>query len=276
MIATDTLKIHLQDSAFAHCIFSNNPMPPKQFTDKVEWIRDGLFTAEDTVVWTDIDIPRGVNRRGKNIAWLVEGWDHIPQLYQFVIDNADNFEAIWTHDRKLLETLPNACFLPFGGCWIDDYDWGIHPKSKNFSIIASGKRQHPGHKLRHQIIAGAQGHIDVFGGGYAPLDNKIDGLKDYRYHFCIENMNRDYWFTEKLIDCFVTGTIPIYWGCPSIDDFFNVDGMICFDELKHLPELLPSCTEELYESKLDAIKENFERAQKYRLAELTIPTLWDS
>jgi hypothetical protein len=274
MIATDTLKIHLQDSAFAHCVFSNNPMPPKQYTDKVEWIRDGLFTEEDTVVWTDIDIPRGANRRGKNIAWLVEGWDHIPHLYQFVVENANKFTEIWTHDKELIEKLPNATMLPFGGCWIDDFDWGIHPKSKNFSIIASGKRQHPGHKLRHQIIAGAQGHIDVFGGGYAPLDNKIDGLRDYRYHFCIENMNRDYWFTEKLIDCFVTGTIPIYWGCPSIDTFFNIDGMICFDELKHLPELLPSCTEELYESKLDAIKDNFERAQKYRLAELTIPTIW--
>jgi hypothetical protein len=274
MIATDTLKIHLQDSAFAHCVFSNNPMPPKQYTDKVEWIRDGLFTEEDTVVWTDIDIPRGANRRGKNIAWLVEGWDHIPHLYQFVVENANKFTEIWTHDKELIEKLPNATMLPFGGCWIDDFDWGIHPKSKNFSIIASGKRQHPGHKLRHQIIAGAQGHIDVFGGGYVPLDNKIDGLKDYRYHFCIENMNRDYWFTEKLIDCFVTGTIPIYWGCPSIDTFFNIDGMICFDELKHLPELLPSCTEELYESKLDAIKDNFERAQKYRLAELTIPTIW--
>ena len=49
------LKIYLQDSAFAHCIFSNNPMPPKQYTDKVEWVRDGSFTNQDIVVWTDID-----------------------------------------------------------------------------------------------------------------------------------------------------------------------------------------------------------------------------
>ena len=43
------LKIYLQDSAFAHCTFSNNPMPPKQFTDKVEWIRDKTFTQDDIV-----------------------------------------------------------------------------------------------------------------------------------------------------------------------------------------------------------------------------------
>ena len=267
------LKIHLQDSAFAHCIFSNNPMPPKQFTDKVEWVRDGSFTQDDIVVWTDIDIPNALNRPGKNIVWLIEAYDYIPHLYEFVIKNADKFEVIWTHDVELVATLPNATLLPYGGCWVDDFDWDIHPKSKDFSIIASAKQQLPGHKLRHQIIAGSQGRVDVFGGGYNPLDNKIDGLRDYRYHFCIENIDRDYWFTEKLIDCFVTGTIPIYWGCPSIDVFFNIDGMVCFDELKHLPEILPQCTTELYESKLDAIKENFELAQKYRLAELTIPSL---
>lgn len=268
------MEIYLQDSAFAHCEFSNNPMPPKQFTDKVTWNRTDDYTDDDVVVWTDIDIPKSLKRKGKNIAWLLEGLGHQPHVYQFVIENADSFEAIWTHDTEMIKHFTNAVFLPFGGCWIDDFDWGIHPKSKNFSIIASAKRQHPGHKLRHQIIAGAEGHIDVFGGGYDPLENKIDGLRDYRYHFCIENMSRDYWFTEKLIDCFVTGTIPIYWGCPSIDNFFNIDGMICFDELKHLPELLPTCNEELYESKLDAIKENFELAQKYRLAELTIPSLF--
>ena len=269
----ETLKIHLQDSAFAHCIFSNNPMPPKQLTDKVEWIRDGLFTEEDTVVWTDIDIPKSINRKGKNIAWLVEAWDHIPHLYNFVKDNADKFEAIWTHDRVLLE-LPNAVKLPFGGCWIDDFDWGMHPKSKDFSIIASAKRQHPGHVQRHQVIAGSQGRVDVFGGGYNPLDDKIDGLRDYRYHFCIENIRRDYWFTEKLIDCFVTGTLPLYWGCPSIGDFFNTDGMLCYESVSELPAILKTCTPEYYESKLPAMEENLELAKKYRLAELTIPSLY--
>lgn len=272
MASTGTIKIYLQDSAFAHCEFSNNPLPVKQRTDKVKWIRDGSFTEEDVVVWTDIDIPKALNRNGKNIAWLIEAYDHQPQMYEFVKSNASSFHAIWTHERTFLESLPNAVKLPFGGCWIDDFDWAIHPKTKNFSIIASAKRQHPGHKQRHQVIAGAGSNIDVFGGGYNPLKDKIDGLRDYRYHFCIENIRRDYWFTEKLIDCFVTGTLPIYWGCESIGDFFNVDGMICYNEVRELPQLLKKCTPEYYESKMDAIKENFELAKKFRLAELTIPS----
>ena len=269
----DPLKIYLQDSAFAHCEFSNNPLPVKQRTNKVEWVRDTTYYLDDIVVWTDIDIPKSLQRPGRNIAWLVEAWDHIPRLYLFVQKNYKRFEAIWTHDKVLLDTCPNAKKLPFGGCWIDNFDWGIHAKTKEFSIIASAKRQHPGHIQRHQVIAGAGGNIDVFGGGYNPLKNKIDGLRDYRYHFCIENIKRDYWFTEKLIDCFVTGTVPLYWGCPSIGDFFNTDGMICYNDVKELPAILKTCDEGLYLSKMDAIKENFELAKRYRLAEETIPDI---
>jgi len=53
---------------------------------------------------------------------------------------------------------------------------------------------------------------------------------------------------------------------------FNVDGMLCFEDIKELPELLKGCTPEYYESKKEAMKENFELAKKYRLAELTIPS----
>ena len=130
----------------------------------------------------------------------------------------------------------------------------------------------PGHKLRHQIVAGTEGRVDRWGRGYKEMADKIEGLKDYRYTFCIENFRKDFWFTEKLIDCFVTGTLPIYWGCPSIGNLFNQDGMLCFEDIRQLPELLKVCTPEYYESKKDAMKENFKLAKQYRLAELTIPS----
>ena len=105
------MKIYLQDSAFAHCEFSNNPLPIKQRTDKVKWLRDSTFTADDVVVYTDIDIPKSLGRPGKNIAWLVEAYDHIPQIYNYVIANAEKFEAIWTHDKDLIaKELLYHCF----------------------------------------------------------------------------------------------------------------------------------------------------------------------
>ena len=267
------MKIYLQDSAFAHCEFSNNPLPVKQRTDKVEWDRTDNFTDADTVVWTDIDIPKALNRNGPNIAWMVEAMSYHQNIYNFVVQNQDKFEQIWTHDQQVIDACSNAKLLPFGGCWIDEFDWAIHPKSKDFSIIASAHRHLPGHKLRHQIVAGTQGRVDLWGRGYKEMADKIEGLKDYRYTFCIENFQKNYWFTEKLIDCFVTGTLPIYWGGSKIGDKFNVDGMLCFNEIHELPELLKKCTPEYYESKMSAMKENFELAKQYRLAELTIPSL---
>ncbi len=267
------LKIFLEDTAFAHCEFSNNPLPVKQRTDKVKWDRSGNYTEEDTVVWTDVDIPKAFNRKGPNIAWMVEAMSYHPQIYNLVASNHDKFQQIWTHDQEMLDACPNAKLLPFGGCWIDEFDWAMHDKIKDFSIIASAHRHLPGHRLRHQIVAGTNGKVDLWGRGYREMADKIDGLKEYRYTFCIENFRKDYWFTEKLIDCFVTGTLPIYWGCPSIGDVFNINGMLCFEDIKELPELLKGCTSEYYESKREALEDNFERAKKYRLAELTIPDI---
>jgi len=53
----------------------------------------------------------------------------------FVQKNYKRFEAIWTHDKVLLDTCPNAKKLPFGGCWIDSFDWGIPTKTKNSQLL---------------------------------------------------------------------------------------------------------------------------------------------
>lgn len=255
------IELHIKDSSFGHCVYSNNPMPPKTFSKYIIWNRNN-GTPESTY-YTDYHLTECNGGYG----WLLEPRELIPDIYSYVENNSHKFKTVFTHDFDLIKRINNAVFVPFGGCWIDEWDQGIPFKEKNFSIIASGKRQLPGHQIRHQIIQAAEGKIDVYGNGYAPIKNKILGLKNYRYHFAIENCKRDFWFTEKLIDCLVTGTIPIYWGCPSIYSFFNDDGFIIFDTLPELKEKLKLCTPEYYQSKLPAIKENFNLAQKYLLAE---------
>jgi hypothetical protein len=27
------------------------------------------------------------------------------------------------------------------------------------------------------------------------------------------------WVTEKIVDCVITGTVPIYWGAPNIGEY---------------------------------------------------------
>ena len=39
-----------------------------------------------------------------------------------------------------------------------------------------------------------------------------------------------FYFTEKLLDCFATGTIPVYLGAPDIGKVFNIDGIITLSD----------------------------------------------
>ena len=274
-----TLKIFLEDSTFAHCTFSTNPTVQTNFESPIEWDRSGKYKPQDLVVYTE-NLLHKVNDRekgsGKNIAWLVESPGVIPYQTQWLYNNGDKFDAIWTHDESILNKWDHAILLPIGGCWLADEDKGIHPKTKDFSIIASEKKELQGHKLRHAIIAGSEGRIDVYGscgGRHLTIDKKITGLKDYRYHFALENVTTGHYFSEKLIDAFMTGCIPIYWGAKYIDQYFNTDGMIIFNKLSELPALLKQCTAEFYNSKINIIEENYKLAEKYRLAEDRIPSI---
>lgn len=52
------------------------------------------------------------------------------------------------------------------------------------------------------------------------LSNKLETLKNYRFSVCYENMKDVHgYITEKIFDCFATGTVPIYWGACNITDF---------------------------------------------------------
>lgn len=254
--------LHIKDSSFGHCVYSNNPTPPVTISNTINWVRDSVPGTEKTI-YTD----QHLSECNGGIGWLLEPYGIQPHAYEYVKKKHKNFNTIWTYEKDLLDVVPNAKFVPHGGCWIKPEDRKLHLKTKNFSIISSSKNFLPGHQMRHLIVKGAGNKIDSYGTGYKPILNKIEGLKDYRYHFVIENSRRDYYFTEKLIDCLVTGTVPIYWGCPSISKFFNPEGFIIFTELSELKEKLKLCTEENFASKTNIIKENFERAQEFLLTE---------
>jgi hypothetical protein len=110
-------------------------------------------------------------------------------------------------------------------------------KTLSCSIISSGKTDLVGHKLRHQVIAWLRLRdydIDVLGRGYKPFEHKQEGLLPYTYSVIIENVQEPDYFTEKLLDCLICGTIPIYWGASNISHYFNVDGMVICNDLAEL------------------------------------------
>ena len=179
-----------------------------------------------------------------------------------IIQNQYHFDLILAWKQEVLDACKNSVFLPFGSCWIDDEDHAVHEKNKLVSIIASQKNITIGHKLRHSIIA-TDKTLDLFGRGYRPIDNKITALKDYMFSVIIENSTTKNYFSEKIIDCLITGTVPVFWGCENIADFFDERGFIFFNSVKEYKQIRDSLTEDKYLEMLPFIQKNYKLSLNY-------------
>ena len=142
------------------------------------------------------------------------------------------FYRVLTHNDALLAAIPNGIMHPFGTTWVPDHARLNIDKARNMSLIASAKRDTTGHLLRHEMVDLVQAKgldVDILGRGYAPFADKSDGLAPYRFSVVIENIRERNYFTEKIVDAVLCETVPIYWGCPNIGDFFDTSGMILCD-----------------------------------------------
>tara|TARA_R110000744_G_scaffold83267_1_gene163377 strand:+ start:3439 stop:4221 length:783 start_codon:yes stop_codon:yes gene_type:complete len=199
-------------------------------------------------------------------AWLHESKSIIPQAYEAAKQNKEllksQYKAVFTHDNDLIESDPEFFkMVPACGFWIEDVK--VHPKSKLLSFITSNKVMCEGHRYRLGWLEKLGGSCDVYGKGINDIDKKEEALNDYYFSIAIENGKYDTYFTEKILDCFATGTIPVYYGTEKIVDYFNKDGIIMLTDDFDISQLSP----ELYESKKEAVMDNFERVKKYDTVE---------
>lgn len=205
------------------------------------------------------------------------------KLSSLMLDNYDKFDLILTYDKELLQKLPNAKFLPplmvthfnmlpnplglqpAKSELVDTYElpenaFQIYPKSKLVSAIASNKAILPGHRNRLKFINSIKDSVDLYGRGLGKeLPSKLDGLRDYMFSVAIENVQcDDYYFTEKITECFLTGTVPIYHGCINIGEFFDSRGILYFETEEELQTIIKNLTPEKYNEMLPYIQANFE------------------
>tara|TARA_B110000971_G_scaffold193195_1_gene205975 strand:+ start:51 stop:944 length:894 start_codon:yes stop_codon:yes gene_type:complete len=54
----------------------------------------------------------------------------------------------------------------------------------------------------------------------------IDTYKDYTFVIAMENKCLEGYITEKILNAFYSGAIPIYWGSSNINEFFNEKAFI--------------------------------------------------
>ncbi len=265
------MKLNLFDDEFRHLKISVHDKD----SNKIEYIRDQL-NWNGITIFTDRnlrqDLIKAVNSKIK-IGWLLENRQNTlmdaTARYESFENYKDLLDFTMTHDSKLLAQFPNKTkFIPFGGCWIPETQYQIHQKTKSVSMIYSTKKSTLGHQFRHAAALRFKHLIDLYGTGTGVrLSRKEEGLKKYRFSVVTENCKAENYFTEKLLDCFAVGTIPIYWGCPNIKDFFDPEGILHFTNLKELESILTSLADEDYDRRAKAVKSNFQSFQQYAITE---------
>ncbi len=58
------------------------------------------------------------------------------------------------------------------------------------------------------------------------VPNKLEFQKNYKFALAIENTSFPGYTTEKLVEAFAAGGIPIYWGDPDVGRYFNEKAFI--------------------------------------------------
>lgn len=167
--------------------------------------------------------------------------------------------VLWTGEPYLVHRYPDAFVKQFGKVITCQPEittdsvfhsqpaipWFVHrsydelkamdsvPKSRKISMIVSNKQFTEGHKKRYDFAMKLKEHfgdqIDFFGRGINDFDDKWDVLADYEFSIAIENSQSADYFTEKIMDCYLSLTVPIYYGCPNINDYFSSSSMQLID-----------------------------------------------
>jgi hypothetical protein len=225
----------------------------------------GNIPVSDHIFFTDYRLYEVENyiTHQKKVAWLLEPKAIYGNSYKYIEEKYNLFDYVLTFDRELLKKINNGLYTPYGTYWVNNNI--NYKKCKLVSIIASFKNQTIGHRIRHHIINTING-FDIYGKHprYKYVESKNEALDEYFYSITVENSIQDSYWTEKLLDCFVTKTIPIYWGTKDVCNFFNKDGIIFFDKASELRNILNNITPELYKQKEQAINENYQIALQYK------------
>jgi hypothetical protein len=97
-------------------------------------------------------------------------------------------------------------------------------------------------------------------------------LAPYCYSIIVPNTNIDDFFSEQLTDALAVGTIPVFCGTKNVGNYFDANGIIQFNSVDELGTILPTLTEELYNSKIESVLRNLEISKTYKT---TVDWLYD-
>ena len=86
------------------------------------------------------------------------------------------------------------------------------------------------------VASGGRSHNNLPDG--KPVDDKLEFQKGYRFSLAFENARTSGYCTEKILDAFASGGVPVYWGDPSVARTYNPEAFIDCSSCKTVQEMV--------------------------------------
>lgn len=234
-----------------------------------------ISTNKNVNVFIDKVHDRRLTRKEVRIIILEEPFKG--STYQFVKYHPFRYTHVLTFHEEILKTNSKAHLFNCVDSWVKNYVF----TEKQFSVstVIGGKinAEMKGYNSRHNlwiykdlIKTSKQFYLSsnfvwrgtIYEGNLVLGDSKAP-LFDSMFHVAIENTPIANYFSEKIVDCFQTKTVPIYLGCTNIEKYFNEDGIIRVSNLGDIIEACNSLTPELYAKMLPAMEDNYNRSMNW-------------
>ena len=193
---------------------------------------------------------------------LIQTYSRYPLADAYVDYQSDMHATFWFIDKPyaILDGLK--------------YAEAIIEKKSDCSAIFSNK-----HHFRNMFFSAlSKAHIDIdyFGRGIETIVDtksyrgpliknglcKFEGLLPYQKSIAIENSQQMNYFTEKLVDCFMTWTLPIYYGCPNILEIFPCESIRIIDNINDIKSVIEKITPPVTKIEIEAMEYSRQLAMK--------------
>jgi len=198
-----------------------------------------------------------------------------------IIKHHKKYDKIVTSNNTVLENCDNAKFMIYGTTWLNksphhpdsfgkyDDQFELIPKEFSLSMVCGALSGKIGYNIRHYVFLNKDKITSIPLKFYSstrfpipniqqlPNDDKIN-LFNSMFSVVVESTSEPNYISEKLIDCLITNTIPVYWGCPNVNDFFDTSYWINLDQIFNT-----KFEESHYWNNIDKIKHNAKLAKKY-------------
>jgi len=209
----------------------------KGIWDGIQYTLDPVGDCDFLVMLNNsMEIDTQVRCPKENI-WALMQEPYMKGHSDWMVEKHDFFSKVFTHyipvnDRRYISS-PPAIPWHVNKSFDELILAEVPAKSKKLSAIVGDAMDVPGHIKRKKFLQYIQNdtslELDLYGKKINFIEDKWDGLAPYKYSLAMENTSGPNYWTEKIADCFLSWTVPIYYGCTNLEDYFPKESFIRID-----------------------------------------------